>query len=223
MRGYAFLGGSLGMAVARAVAVCVALGAIDAARAQTAWKPYTDTSRRFAVEFPDSAEPRDLSVTAVDGSPLPVHVVSCSPPGAKAAFMVMYSELKLDQPPQDVQPILKAAQEGAEKNVGGKLVLGSDQPVKVSDPVSARDIEGLEFQITAPANVLIRQQCFVVERRVYQLIAATDAADKDLPDVQRFLKSFRLLGPAAGPQLPTAPPPIPAPPAPTLGPPAVTR
>jgi hypothetical protein len=81
--------------------------------------------------------------------------------------------------------ILEAFPEGAAQGVNGKLV--SSKETKLGD------YPGREFEVELlGGKAILRGRVFLVDQRLYQVMAIAPADVADSPSIERFLDSFRL-------------------------------
>jgi len=82
--------------------------------------------------------------------------------------------------------LLTMARDAAVKQVDGKLL--KDEPVKLN-----QRIPGREFQIDVGLGSILRMRVFLVQNRVYQIVAAGPKDYATGKDADKFLDSFTLM------------------------------
>jgi hypothetical protein len=137
----------------------------------------------FSITTPYALKETTQSVDTEAGK-IEIHMFSAEQ--GQQAWMVGYS----DYPPEiveasDAEGLLGASRDGAVSNVNGELV--SDAPVSLNEH------PGREFTASAQ-GLSLRARIFLVENRLYQIMAVVPKGQENSEEVDRFLQSFQLIG-----------------------------
>ena len=89
-------------------------------------------------------------------------------------------------------PAATIRDEGAEPLIARTHSRRAGDRVLSSQRVSLNGHPGREFLVSRDGRLTLRSRVFLVDRRLYQVIAATRTSTPT-PEVTRFLGSFRLL------------------------------
>jgi hypothetical protein len=172
-----------------AVAVCsLPAWPLAAAGQERAWKEYVYADDHFAISAP--AEPkRETQRIRVVGGSSTAHIYSVTADD-KGAFMVfVYLRNRADR--RTERQVREDAGTGAVQSVKGKLTAKSEV---LLGRYRGSLIE-LESQIPeiARKSHRVRNQYYVVGRRLYQIMAIAPAGEPFPAESDRWFKSFRLI------------------------------
>jgi hypothetical protein len=153
------------------------------ALAQTAWRTHTDREHGYRVEFP--GVPSQTQETTPLGNVMDVASLEA---GTTGAFLVIAT---VSAEPLDGIPALENATTGAVESVAGRLVSKADLTM---DGAPARDlvIEAGEGDVTLRTRMVILGATF------FQIMAV-GPREGPPEGSERFINSFRLTPPPAGP------------------------
>jgi len=147
------------------------------------WKEFSSAEGRFSVNMPGQPAPgKQMIKTAIGDIAMYQFTLSLGKDYAYSALYSDFPELIMRQP-NAAESLLNSGRDGAVQNVKGKLV--SEQGLLLGS------YPGREIHVEAPQGA-IRARFFVVDQRLYQVIAVAPG-DKILSDdVTKFLVSFKL-------------------------------
>jgi hypothetical protein len=176
------LAGVAGLMVLAGIALLLA-GFQSTAQAQTSWRTHTDRDHGYRVEFP--GVPSQTQETTPQGNVMDVASLEA---GSTGAFLVIAT---VSAEPLDGVSALENATTGAVDSIAGRLVSKVDLTV---DGARARDlvIEAGEGDITLRTRMVIQGSTF------FQIMAV-GPREGPPEGSERFINSFRLTPPPAGP------------------------
>lgn len=148
--------------------------------ADVAWASYRSVPGRFTVIAPGAPTERTVPVKTAGGATVnrvQVLFADLDP----IAFAVMYSDY-----PANERVSLDQARDSGVQAVKGRLLRES--------PITLGGYAGRDLTIEIPEGQVARQRLFAVGQRLYQVIVIGPESQAALA-VERFLTSFRLLGP----------------------------
>jgi|GEM_PF-3565964 len=150
----------------------------------TVWKDVTSTTDQFSVSMPGDAKNETESVKT-DLGPIEVHewIVDM---GAAASFVTMVNQYPADHVAKlGTTVLLDQVQKGA---------LGSDGKLRSQKALQVEGYPARELVVLKDKYVLYVRH-ILVNNRLYQLIASTDAANEATytKDIQQYFNSFKLI------------------------------
>lgn len=170
------------------VVAFILLASLPAAAQERAWKEYVYPEDRFAIFAP--AEPkREAQRIRVPGGTSTAHIYSVEAGEDRALMVFVYLRHRADR--RTDREVREEAGAGALQSVKGKLTAQSEL-VLGRYRGSLIELEAQNPEI-ARKNHRIRNQYFVVGRRLYQLMAIAPAGEALPADTERWFKSFRLI------------------------------
>lgn len=172
----------------RPLAVCLLLlvpAALAADDDKPEWKRFRPKNGRCAVEMPGkptAQPPQDISQ---GGFKSKLYMFLLEAPDGKTAYGLGYSDFPADTlPDEKLKEVLEAAQKGTEKGLKAEVV--TDRELRLGK------YPGREFTLELPGGNYYRARLFIVEGRLYQVIALGPKKFIDGPDAKVFLYSFEL-------------------------------
>uniref|UniRef100_A0A832H0L6 DUF1795 domain-containing protein n=1 Tax=Oscillatoriales cyanobacterium SpSt-402 TaxID=2282168 RepID=A0A832H0L6_9CYAN len=156
-----------------------------AAATNTQWQPFTPAKGGFTITMPSQPTERTQSLDTPAGN-INTYFYSSSSNGGTVNYTVSYVDLPKGASEMPAALLLEAIASG----------LTGDERVKVlSEKVITLDNHpGREFKIESPTKSIVRHRAYLVNQRVYQVVAEVPAAQESTlgKDVERFLESFKL-------------------------------
>jgi hypothetical protein len=169
--------------VARAAAVLAVLLALGAPAGAAGWKEYRSEDGRFSVLLP--ADPAvESATTDTDLGPVELHTVKCVTD--RFLCVVTYYDVRL-KTGQSAEAFLEANCDDFTRGAN-LLQKGDRRAVKVGEH-AGREVTGE----TADGRAQLTARYYLVGTRVYVVMVGTSVDDAELPEVARYLDSFRLL------------------------------
>ena len=154
--------------------------AIGCSRAE--FKEFSPPGSGFKVQMPGT--PKDQSTTAA-GIQMKAFVTE----ERNGAYFVSYADLPIppNESPAQIQTRLDGSRDGSLSNIGGKLA--SESKIQLSGKYPGRDIRA-----EVPSKKMFaREQVFIVDRRLYSLIALGTQSWVNSAESNKFFDSFALL------------------------------
>lgn len=144
------------------------------------WMVFASKAGRFSVSLPGVP----IEVPQFVGQ---LKVVKYVAEGKnEAVYVISHTDYaEADVKADAVQKRLDQARDGAIVSVGGKL--------KTEKAVQLEGFPGRDIAIEKAGAVIVRMRIFVVDRRVYQVLALGPPAVLGSKEVANFLDSFRLI------------------------------
>jgi hypothetical protein len=137
----------------------------------------------FSIATPYSLKETTQSVDTAAGK-VETHMFRAEQ--GQEAWVVAYSELPVEiVQASDPRGMLEASRDGAVANINGELV--SDAPI------SLNEYPGREFTASAQ-GLSLRARMFLVENRLYQIMAVVPKDKENSKEIDDFLQSFQLTG-----------------------------
>jgi hypothetical protein len=171
------------------VVMCVLLGLPLAAAAQErTWKEYVYADDHFAISAPTEPKRETQRIRVVGGSST-AHIYSVTPDEQGALMVFVYLRNRSDR--RSDREVRDDAGAGAVQSVKGKLTAKSEV-VLGRYRGSLIELEAQNPEIARKGH-RIRNQYYVVGRRLYQIMAIAPAGDTFPAGSERWFKSFRLI------------------------------
>jgi hypothetical protein len=149
------------------------------------WKEFTSREGGFSAQMP--TKPLELKKTMKSPlGPVEFYMFQATAPREGIAYTVAYNDFP-EAFPQLVKAgdILELSTESFAQGVNGKLV--SSKETKLGD------YPGREYEVEVfGGKAVLRGRIFLVDQRLYQVMAIARADAADSPSIGRFLDSFRL-------------------------------
>ncbi len=149
------------------------------------WKSFTPAKGGFTITMPGQPTERTQTLDTPAGN-ISTYFYSSSSNGGKVNYTVSYVDLPKGVSEMPANLLLEAIASG----------LTGDERVKVlSEKVITLDNHpGREFKIESPTKSIVRHRAYLVNQRVYQVVAEVPAAEESTlgKEVERFLESFKL-------------------------------
>ena len=173
--------------IARRLAPVAALALLCAFGA--GWKPFVHAKGNFSVMMPGTPK-ESTSVEQTKAGPIELYQagVVVEP----KAYFVSYSDMPRETWRGDVKKMLQGARDGSAKRVNGTVL--SDREIRL-----AGKYPGIEFRVAVgegESRMVMTQRAYLVKHRLYQLNMGCMADRCTDAEVQEYLDSFKLLGPA---------------------------
>jgi phage FluMu protein Com len=182
------VGGCLGLTALGYIAFFVTLlvsgGLGGPLIAANAWKTFSPPGGRFSVDMPGTPVPRNMP--GPGGLLLHIWMVELKNPNC--AFGVEYG----DFPANELNHIpIEQRFVGARQ---GMLASTPNSELVSERPLTLQEHPGREYVLRIRGHGQMIAQAYIVGNRFYMLLAGGDRFGPSSPDVQKFLKSFRLQG-----------------------------
>jgi hypothetical protein len=149
------------------------------------WQSYSSTAGGFSVSMP-GVPTYSKETLHPAGMTVDLHKFKLVFDGESLGYSVMYADFPA-QIARAVGPekLLDFAQSGATMDPGVRLIARRGISLGVNP--------GREISVETSNGLVCKDRFYVVNQRLYQVIAAVPKADKLSSDMTRFLDSFRLL------------------------------
>ncbi len=145
-------------------------------------KEFRSEAGGFTVLMAGSPTLQKKSIATPKG-PMEAHTyVSATPP---FGYLASYSDLPTGLGVGDPNMFILGLQSGFVRGSKGKLVSAGKAELG--------GISGRQFCVELPNGVAMTTRAAVINNRLYQLVAVTPKDQADLPEVGKFLGSFKLL------------------------------
>jgi hypothetical protein len=155
------------------------------------WIRVSSPEGGFSVLMPAQPTATDSTGTSSGGGPFTNHMLSVQ--DSKRIYAAMWS----DYPPNtkhDVPATIKAERNGFLRSMNAKLISETT--------ISLHGYDGNEFTAEVEDGSAVKGRVYIVDNRLYMLIAVDTKGNGDQPSVERFLTSFELkkVDPAKSPK-----------------------
>jgi hypothetical protein len=161
------------------------------------WKLYTSQEGGFSALFPGT--PRHTTSRDAKGGVTHTHLLEL--PGGKVAYMVMHNDLPPGADAAGPQVLFDAI-----ANAFGR-------DLKAKRNIKLGTYAGVELELEKKQGrdtILITDRTYIIDKRVYQVMASATPDQKNPADFARFLNSFKPRKPTNAPMPPPGPPDQPA-------------
>lgn len=150
-----------------------------------AWEEFTSEEGGFTVMMPKTPTHETSEIPTAIG-PVTMHTFSASN-NNKWAYMVIYSDYDAESvSAADPSTMLEGARDGVMKQLGGKIVIDRD--------LTIGGYPGKEVEVvTSDKQFRCRARLFLVDNRLYQVIAVVPGKAKLTKDAEKFLESFKIM------------------------------
>jgi hypothetical protein len=181
---------SIGLAGDRAIAAKPSPWAVQNVRpkAATPWKTYTAKQGKFSILMPGNARVASRPMTLPTGDRSTVWIVGgTDQDSSKTGYISGYADL-----PMSFDPKSNAAQVGVNSEIQD-FVTTRDLQVISQSRFALKGFPGQEVRYRTPQGGTGQYRVFLVNRRVYILIAESAQRSISQQKVDRFMQSFKLL------------------------------
>jgi hypothetical protein len=177
-----------------ALALALVIAAQAGAAPKPAWKLFTSEEGGFSVLMPGEPVEQRKSVPSPDG---PVELINHSARLGQGVCLVNMTPLAEAALKRGRDALLKDARAAVARIMPGKVV--KERVIELDGH------PGVELVIDAPAaekmpsGATIKVRCYLVEKRLLQVMALIPKGQGSSKEVAKFFDSFGLIGPGEGP------------------------
>jgi hypothetical protein len=167
---------------------------------QSIWKPFSSAEGGFTVLMPGTPKPVQQTLNTPNGRITLKGFIVQRP--NEANYFVIYSDFpsKTIENDSDIENLFDGIVEGFKRRTRGEVVS--------KENITLNDYPGREFKMQLSGTITARSRIYLVNQRLYQLVAITPR-EQDLPQsIQGFLDSFQLNRTTASPTPIPTPTPI---------------
>lgn len=161
----------------------IALASLCAVAPAQPWAEFKAKEAGFAIKFPTKPKSEDSK----PGDPKAVTTLTAII--GDEVYMVAYNDLPDYNGALDAIPgLLETSKNGFAEGFGGKLL--SEKKLKFGP------LDAIEIMVRDDGGLHARGRIYIVGRRLYQTFTINNRSNANDVNAQRFLDSFRLLGPS---------------------------
>jgi hypothetical protein len=161
------------------------LASVIAAQAEIKFEPFTSKRCGFSILMPGTPKEETKKVKSGRGE-LDSTTFALGTLENKVHWMVTVVDYPADTPPELADKLLDGAVEGAMKNIKGKTL--SEGKISLVNKYPGR-----QFQIEAEKIGIHRANVYLVNNRLYQIVARGPKDAVTSPDATKYFESFKLV------------------------------
>lgn len=164
--------------------------------AQSIWKQFSSSEGGFRLLMPGTPTQENKSVNTQVGA-LTIHMFIV-PRQKEAIYAVAYADLpsNISPTPSEINQLLTDVAYGISDGAGGRLL--SQQAISLGN------FPGKEIRLQLAEGMIARGRIYLVNKRLYQVLVATNQERNLTKSIEGFLNSFQLLN--NSPPSPNLPP-----------------
>jgi hypothetical protein len=150
------------------------------------WREFKNVKGNFSVMMPGTPKEQNQTEQTAAG---PMNLYMASVMKEPNAYFVSYSDMPKATWKGDVKKMLAGARDGAATRVKGTIVADRELLLDGKYP-------GREFKVFVGGQMEMTQRVYLVKHRLYQLNMGCMLGKCTPAQVQEYMESFKLLGPA---------------------------
>lgn len=147
------------------------------------WRRYTTSDGVCSAEFPEQPKQDTKSALGVESNRL-----TLSLPGPDIYYMLTFSDIPAGAPPATDEERLDSIRDSMP-------AFGAQMGMKFQfvheERISENGVPGRDLQFAAGEKHTFRAKVFILDTRIYRIIAVTPRSKKEDEETRRFLSSFQ--------------------------------